>query len=334
MAILDLDQFQNPEFQGYVENVPPQREFILSRHLPQKTTKDIDFTYNVVNGVYAPMAAITGFNAAAPLVDKKQLEKVYGQVAKIQTSFRLDEREILRFTKPRDDEERDMALDYVYASTDELVQGVYSTEEFMRAQVLYNGVLKYDDYQNDIHLNIDFGIPSENKIDVTKPWSDPTSTPLTDIQAALERYRDANNQQSPKETHLNRVTLQYLLRNEQIRNQFYGNNNVAQLMTRENVNSVFAALDFPPIVVNDDVVPVKNKDGEYENVKLLADNKVVFLGEGLGNTMIGPVAEKNYETGIFVQTEVKRNPPQEAVQVGETAFPALVRPQSIVILSV
>lgn len=334
MPVLDLEQFQNPEFQGYVENVPERREYILSKHLPVKTTKDRQFSYNVVNGVYAKMASITGFNASAPLRDKKQLERVYGEIAKIQDSFLLEEDEMFRFAKPRDDEERDGVIEYVYENTDDLVEAVRSTEEFMRAQALYNGALQYDDYKNDVHLSVDFGVPSDNKMTVTKAWSDPTSTPLTDIQAALEQYREANNQQDPIEMHLNRVTLQYLLRNEQIRNQLYGNNNVQQLMTRADIDAVFAALDFPPIVVNNDVVVLEDENLQPVTRKLLSDNKVVFLGTGLGNTMVGPTAEKNWESGIFVKTKITEDPPAEQVRVGETAFPALVRPQSIVILSV
>jgi hypothetical protein len=328
---LHLEEFQGEEFQGYVENVPAAREYILSAFLPEKPTKDINFAYNVINGKYAQAASITGFNASAPLRDKKSLEKAFGSVAKVQHGFRLDENEILRFNRPRDDEEKAQAVDYVYDETDDLITGVRDIEEFMRAQVLYNGVLVYDDDENDIHLNVDFGVPVENKLSVTVAWSDPTSTPLDDIQTGVKQYMAANKRKKPKVMHMTSTTEANLLRNEQIKNQVYGNATDKRLLTKTDLQNVFTALGLPPYAINDDVVDLYGQ-GE---VQLLEDNKVVFLGEGLGKTFVGPTVEKNFETGIYVVPEIKEtNPPSQSVFVGETVFPALQRPQSIVIMNV
>jgi hypothetical protein len=328
---LHLEEFQGEEFQGYVENVPASREYLLSTFLPVKTTKDINFAYNVINGKYAQAASITGFNASAPLRDKKSLEKAFGSVAKVQHGFRLDENEILRFNRPRDEEEKAQAVDYVYDETDDLIQGVRDIEEFMRAQVLYNGVLVYDDEENDIHLNVDFDIPAENKLTVTTAWSDPTSTPLDDIQNAVNQYQASNKRKKPVVMHITSTTEAYLLKNDQIKNQVYGNPTDKRLLTKDDLRNVFTALGLPPYAINDDVVDLYGQ-GE---VQLLEDNKVVFLGEDLGKTFVGPTVEKNFETGIYVVPEIKEtNPPSQSVFVGETVFPALQRPQSIVIMDV
>lgn len=328
---LHLDEFQGEEFQGYVENVPPAREYKLRRFLPNKPIKDINFAYNVINGKYAQAASITGFNAGAPLRDKKGLEKAYGSVAKVQSSFRLDEEEILRFNLPRDEEEKQQAIDYVYDITDDLITGVYDIEEFLRAQAVYSGRIVYEDPDNDIQLNITFDVPTENKLAVTKPWSDPTSTPLKDIQVAVKQFMKTNNRKKPVIMHMTSATEANLLQNEQIKNQVYGNPTDKRLLMKSDLQNVFTALGLPPYEINDDVV---NLYGRGE-VQLLEDNKVVFLGEGLGNTYIGPTVEKNYQSGIYVVPEIKEtNPPSQTVYVGETVFPALVRPQSIVHLSV
>lgn len=328
---LHLSEFQGEEFQGYVENVPPAKEYKLRRFLPNKPIKDINFAYNVINGKYAQAASITGFNASAPLRDKKQLEKAFGSVAKVQHGFRLDEEEILRFNRPRDDEEKNQAIEYVYDNTDDLINGVYDVEEFMRAQALYSGILKYDDEENDIHLNIDFGIPAENKLTVTTAWSDPTSKPLDDIQAAVKQFMTANQRKKPVVMHMTSATEANLLKNEQIKNQVYGNPTDKRLITKSDLQNVFTALGLPPYEIQDDVV---NLYGTGE-VALLEDNKVVLLGDRLGFTAIGPTVEKNFETGIYVVPEIKEtNPPMQSVYVGETVFPALQRPQSIVIMNV
>lgn len=328
---LHLDEFQGEEFQGYVENVPLAKDYKLRNVLPTKPIKDINFSYNVINGKYGRAASITGFNASAPLRDKKELEKAFGSVAKVQHGVRLDEEELLRFNRPRDDEEKNQAIDYVYDTTDDLIQGVYDTEEFLRAQAVYKGVLNYNDKENDVQVEVDFGIPAENKLTVTTAWSDPTSTPLADLQTAVNQYKAANKRQKPKVMHMTGATEANLLQNEQIRVQVYGTNNGQRLLTKNDIANVFTALGLPPYELNDDVVDIY---GEGE-VPLLEDNKVVLLGDDLGKTYIGPTVEKNYQSGIYTVTEIKEsNPPSQAVFIGETVFPGLSRPQSIVIMDV
>ncbi|MCP3026609.1 major capsid protein [Halobacillus sp. A5] len=328
---LHLKEFQGEEFQGYVENVPRAKDYLLRSILPNKNTKDINFSYGVINGKYGQAASITGFNASAPLRDKKQLEKAFGTVAKVQHGTRLDEEELLRFNRPRDEEEKAQAVDYVYDTTDDLIQGVYDIEEYMRAQAVYKGQLKYDDDENDIHIEVDYNIPSENKLTVTTAWSDSSSTPLSDIQAAVKQYKKANKNRKPVVMHMTSTTEANLLQNEQIRVQVYGTENGQRLLTKNDIQNVFSALGLPPYAINDDVVDLYG-DGE---VQLLEDDKVVLLGENLGRTYLGPTVEKDYQSGIYSVTEIKdSNPPSQAVFIGETVFPALAKPQSIVILDV
>ncbi|MCM3651325.1 major capsid protein [Metabacillus litoralis] len=328
---LHMDEFQGEEFQGYVENVPAARSYLLQRFLPNKTTKDIDFAYNVIDGKYGQAASITGFNATAPLRDKNGLAKAFGSVAKVQHGFRLDEKEILKFNRPRDNEEKSQAVDYVYDETDDLIQGVYDTEEWMRAQVLYNGALVYNDTVNDIQVNITFDIPAENKLNVTTAWSDPASKPLDDIQAGVNQFMETNQRRKPIVMHMTSVAEANLLKNTQIKNQVYGNPTDQRLLTKQDLQNVFSALGLPPYEINDDAVDLYGTGA----TQLLADNKVVLLGENLGNTFIGPTVEKNFESGIYVVPEIKEtNPPSQSVFVGETVFPALQRPKGIVHLTV
>ncbi|WP_025910669.1 major capsid protein [Priestia flexa] len=327
---LNLQEFLKEEFQGYVQNVPPQREYLLKSLLPNEPVYDIDFAYNVVNGEYAQAASITGFSATAPLRDKKQLSQAFGSVTKVQHAFRLDEREILKFNAPRHEAEKQQVIDYIYNNTDDLILGVDDLEEFMRAQVLYTGRLKYDDDENDIHIDVDFGIPAENKVSSTTPWSDSASTPLDDIAAAVQAYKASNQRKKPVVMHMTSATEAWLLRNEQIKAQVFGDPTDKRILTVNDVKNVFSALSLPPYQINDDVV---NLYGEGE-APLLEDGKVVLLGDALGKTYVGPTAENNFQPGKFVAPKVEMDPPQQSVRVGETVFPALQKPQAIVIMDV
>lgn len=326
---LHLDEFQREEFQGYVENVPPQKQYYLRSFLPNDTTYDTDFSYGVVNGKYARSASITGWNASAPLRDKQGLAVAYASVAKVQHSFRLDEKELIKFNRPRHDSERAKVIDYVYDETDDLIEGVYETEEYLRARAIYHGSLSYQ--EEDIVLDIDFNIPVENKLTATTDWSDfANARPLTDLQAAVKQFKKANKGKAPEIIHMSGQAEANLLQNTQIKNQLFGSPTDQRIVTPADVRNVFNALGLPPYQVTDEVVDIGNGDE-----RLLPENRIALLGQDLGNLMIGPTVENEYQPGLYVIPEIKEtNPPQQAVFVGESAFPAFKRPSAVVWLDV
>lgn len=324
---LHLAEFSREAFQGYIENLPPAKTRILERFMPIKPVYDIKFSYNVINGKYARTASITGFNAGAPLRTKQGLEKAFGEVAKVQHGFRLDEEELLRFNQPRSDEERQSVVEYIYDQTDELVEGVRDVEEWMRAQAIYTGKLQYN--ENDIKLDIDFGVPAGNKLKLvgSDAFSDHTnSQPLTVLQQMVQIYKNANKQKNPGEMHMSTAMLNDILANAQVKNHIYGSPTDARIVTRNQLQTLFESLGLPGFVINDDVV--ETNEGE---VRLLPERRIVFLPNGtLGNLYQGITVENNYKPGMYVVTEIKEtNPPMQAVYVGETIFPALAIPSAV-----
>jgi len=326
---LHLDEFQKPQFQGYIENLPPQREYVLRNVLPIEQTNDIQFAYNVINGEYAQTASITGWNASAPLRDNKQFQRAFSEVAKVQHGILLDEKTLLQYNRPRTEDEKNRAIESVYTHADDLSMGVDDIEEYLRAQAVYTGKVVYNDNENDIHIDIDFGVPEENNLSATTGWNNKGSEPLTDLQSAIAQFKSKNQRKNPVAIHMTSATFANLLVNEQIKLQIFGDNANTRLITKDDVNTVFNALGFPPIVINDDVV--LTDDGEQV---LLADNRVVLIGDDLGNTMVGPTVENNYVPGKFVEPQIFQNPPSQGIIVGEAVFPALRRPSSIVFLDV
>lgn len=327
--MLTLDQFAGEEFQGYVENVPAARNYLLSRFLPNDTVFDLKFAYNVINKVYTRTASITGFNANAPLRDKDGLSRAFGEVAKVQHGFKIDEEELLRFTNPRRDEERAKAIDYVYDQTDNLVQGVYDLEEWLRAQAIYKGALTYS--ENGVEINVDYGIPTENKMNATNAWSDvDLGSPLTDIQAIVDRFKAANGGKVPAEIHISGAVKSDLLKSKAVILQVYGDSDSRRLITNDDLNSVLNSLDLPTLIVQD--MEIDNGAG---NERLLPIRRIVALPSGeVGKTYLGPTIEKNFDSGIYVLPIVENKPPRQEVYVGETVFPAIKEPNAIVWMNV
>lgn len=327
--MLHLDEFQQAALKAYVENTPPAREYLLSRFLPDEDTDDLDFAFNIVNGKYGKAASITGWNAAAPLRDKKEIEKATASVTKVQHGERLDEKQLLNYRKPRSEAMQQRAVDYVYETTDDLSQGVDDIKEYMRAQALYTGGMSYHDDVNDIHVDFTLDLPAGNRITVTTPWADAAANPLKDLQAAVKQFQKENQRRKPATIHMTSATEALLLQNEAIRTQIFGSQNGGQLLTPGNIQAVFSALGLPSYEINDDVIEMES--GE---VPLLEDGKVVMLGNELGKTFIGPTVENDYEPGKFVQTVVKVDPPEQKIIMGEAVYPAVMRPQAILIMSV
>lgn len=329
MGILSLDQFKQPEFMGYVENRVLPRQYLLKAISATDTTYDLDFSYDVFTQTYAPSASITGWNSGAPLRDKQGLKTLTQEVAKIQHGFRLDEREQLKFTNPRVENERQRAIQRIYDQTDRLIEGVNDTEEWLRAQAVYNGVIVYN--KNDVQINVGFGLTA--KVTPTIAWSDrAASTPLDDLRVAIKAYKDANAGQAPRYMDISGDVMLDLTLNNQTRGALFGVNS-AMLPTREQVQGIITQIADAPITirVNDDVVSLEGA----APTRLLEARTVALLGDQPIITVQGPTIEKNFEPGIYVLPIVKEGPPpSEEVYVGESAFVAVQKPSQIYRLSV
>lgn len=326
---LHMEEFSKAALQGYIETMPPQREYKLKALMPEEDTYDIDFAYNVINGTYAQAASITGWNASAPLRDSKELAKAFGEVAKVQHGQRLDEKMLIKFNRPRAEAEKQQAIKYVYDLTDDLSVGVDDIEEYMRAQAIYRGGMSYHDNKNDVHIDFEFDLPAGNRRTVTTAWDAAGATPISDIQAAVRHYQSQNQRKKPVGMHLSSATEQFLLDSDQVRLQLFGPNQEGRMITAGDVQALLTRLGLPNYEINDDVVVTQ--DGEEA---LLPDRTVVLFGNDLGNTMVGITEENGYNPGKFVNTIVETNPPRQAIIIGKAIFPALKKPQSVVILSV
>lgn len=324
---LHLDEFQREEFQGYVESVPPAQTYPLARLFPDKTVFDIEFAYNILSDPGNQMASITAWDAGAPLRDKGTLARMTGEIGKMQHSYRLTEKELLQYNRPRMDEEQKQVVQAVYDNTDNLVYGTYDREEWLRAKATYEGTLTYS--ENGVDLDIDFLIPAENKIPVGVAWAEGVNV-LADLQLAVQQFKDANNGATPSEMHMTGRVESLLLQNSQIKAQVYGNSEDGRIVTSEQLRGVFSALSIPNYVVID-----RRVKGDAGMEDLMPNDRIVFVGDQLGRTLQGPTVENDYKPGVYVIPEIQEtNPPRQEVFVGKASFPALERPSAIVHLIV
>ncbi|MCY9513308.1 major capsid protein [Paenibacillus apiarius] len=329
MGILSLDQFKQPTFLGYVENRILPKQYLLKAISEFDVTYDMTFDYDVFTQTYAPSAAITGWNAGAPLRDKQGLKTLTQEIAKIQHGIRIDEREQLKFMNPRVNDERERAIKRIYDQTDRLIEGVNDTEEWIRAQAVYIGAIVYS--SNDVQIKVDFGLPSI--VTAATAWSNrAASNPLDDIRAAIQGFKDANGGQTPSYIDMSGSVLLDITLNEQVRGAIYGVNS-AMIPTRAQIESLIVQIADAPVQirVNDDQISL---DGAAAS-RLLPVRTVALLGEQPIVTVQGPTVEKEFNPGIYVVPKVDMGPPpQEEIYVGESAFVGVKKPSQIYRLSV
>lgn len=325
MGLLALEEFRKPQFLGYVENRLLPKEYLLKAVSDTDETYDLKFDYDVFTDTYAPSASITGWNSGAPLRDKQGFKTLTQEIAKIQHGVRIDEREQLMYQNPRVPEERSKAIKKVYDMTDRLIEGVYDTEEFMRAQALYKGRIEYT--SNGILLEVDFKLPAV--VTMTIPWSDrENATPLDDLRVMVAAYKKANGGQAPAYIDMSGAVLLDLELNAQMRGAIFGVNN-AMVPDQEQVQAQIRK------VANASGLTIRINDQEYspeggDVVRYMPERTVTIMGAKPIITVTGPTVEKDFATGIYVTPISKEGPPpSEEIYVGESAFVAVQRPNQV-----
>ena len=334
--VLEYEDFQQQTLTTFVENVQAPRSYPLAAVFPEESTDDIDFAYGIITQQYAKAASITGFNSSAPLRSQKELEKVTGELTKLQHALYLDEKDLYKYSNPRTPAERQRIIDRTLTSVGDLSIGVQDTKELLRAQVTYDGRIQYRDPVNKTGVDIVFERPAGNDISVTTPWTDKVnSTPLADLEAAMVQYKAENGQVAPTRLHITSAVESLLKGNEEIRTQVFGSTSGgSRRLTSEDVQGALTDLGLPRYAIDDNFTVMEGADGEDVMIKHLSDDKVVLFADTLGKTMIGPTKEKNWATGIFAKPIMMEDPEGEKVIVGEATFPAFQNQNSTVIVTI
>jgi hypothetical protein len=341
MALIELEEFQGPQFLGFVRNIPAPAPFLGSRWLPDRTVFDLEVEYIKAAQDRPVMAEIMGWDSEAPISPRPGLgETVRHELPPIKRKSRISEKEIIRFLSPRaGTPDRQTAIDAVYADTARLVRGVQARVEWMRMQALSEDTLTYD--EGGVEFSFDYGIDADFQFNVgTGPglstwWSDTaTSTPIADLQAMLATY-NAKHGFDWTTLVVSKQIIPYLLQNADMKDQIYGTAAPGRQLTNAEQQALFATLGLPNIVVYDAVVYQENDDGSITQHRPLDPKKGILLPEGqvpIGNTLWGPTAESraligtnlaSVAPGIFPIAYGKEDPPSEWVKVAAVSFPSM-----------
>ncbi len=349
MALWELDEFAGARFLGYVRGVPEDPAYRGAEWLPNQTTDDLAFEY--IKGVRnrPVMAHVMGFDSEAPIAGRPGLgERVQGELPPIKRKARISEKEIIRFLQPRTgSQDVRAAINSVYDLTDGLLGSVQARVEWLRLKALSEDTVVYN--EDGVIFQFDYGIDGRFQYnlptqtdgtgasigsDVGPAWSDTANaTPLVDLLFFQKRFRDATGY-NLGEFVISNQAWGYLLQNQSLRDLIRGVNAPSAILTRAEIEALFALYDLPVPTTYDVVLDREKPDGTIEQVRPLAADRGFLLptGGGVGNTLWGPTAESraligtnlaSQAPGIIAVTYATEEPPAEWIKAAAVAFPTM-----------
>ncbi|MBY0597365.1 major capsid protein [Bacillus bingmayongensis] len=339
MSIAHLEQFQPPSLKTTVEEVlhdtPPT---FADKVLPNVESFDTNFAFDVVKHT-KHIAGLIGYGSEPPVMDKDQVASKIGEVVKIGIKNIYSEEEILALNTPRHPSERESAVGKMLAKNVDIIGALQLRIALMKLEAVMKGEIKYEG--NGVKLNLDFGIPEENRIVLPNgnDWSNPEHDIIGDIEEWTYKYQDLNGE-FPDLIVISPEVTKLLRANNGIRAEVArmkgGTSGIPLYASNENIQKVFDEFNLPKLeFLKRRSITARNVyTGEDEQIEYALSNRIVFVKERAGECLYGPTVENNFNPGYCLQIYDRREP-IESVQKGVvSALPVITKPSLIMFADV
>lgn len=236
-------------------------------------------------------------------------------------------------------------VEKIFADQINLIKAAKIALERMRMELLTSGTITLA--SNGQSYNYDFGVPVDQKIDVTdladaKAWSNPDADIIKDIND----IKDAMKAKGVTLTRAvcNSSVINYFVKNNNIKNQIY-------VLAGGSISSIGSAKALQ-YVEQETGIMFYSYDNVYvdeagQATKYVADDTVTFIPDGtLGETHMGTTPEESdllatgianvsvVDNGIAVATYKTADPVNVEMKVSMVGMPSFERANEVVILDV
>jgi hypothetical protein len=346
MLIYDLADPQ--ELIGFTRGIQQELEentFVLSQFLPNDNIDDIEYRFVTGQLRDQDVARVRSWDVESPIGNRQGISRKMGELPPISKKMRVGEEERLRLRAlERGGGDVTAIVNAIYNDAANLARSVTGRVELFRGEALETGQIDID--EGGVAQTIDFERDSSMEptaLAGTARWLDyDDSSPITDLTTWLEAYSDLNGT-LPGLILTSRKVVNHLLRNDEIRTYLGSLAGTPALVTNDQLRSVFAAFDIPPIVTYDVSVRI---DGTQTRV--ISDDKVLFLPpatEPLGRTFWGTTAEAielaeaqqiatDQAPGLVSVVEKTFDPVSTWTKVAGIALPVLANPNLVLVADV
>jgi hypothetical protein len=328
-GITHLKEFQEPALRGLVdETVKDKVPSLGDRFLPNSEVYSTTFAYDIIKKSKY-IGAMIGYGAEPPVVDRDAVASRMGEIAKMGIKYIATEEELLALHQARSSGEKQAMIERLTLKGIDLVQAIQRRIDVIKMEALTKGKFEYN--KNGVKVSIDFGIPAEHKVALTAPnnWDDVNRDVIADLLGWVETY-EATNGKTPSVILMSREAQAKLLKNKVIITEA-GRPEGSTRVSQQELNEVLDGFGLPPIeIVTDRKVTVKDiYTGNDEVIEFMPANRIVMLSEGVGNFLLGPTVENNFQPGIVLQAYDKQEPIESVLRAVAAGFPAIEDPALI-----
>lgn len=331
MADIINDKNLNPTvLQTVIQNAESPKVRRLAAAFPEQPVFDKNAVYNVVSDTAIKAGSIIGFDAETPIKSKPQVEKRMAELTKIANAYFYTEEELLAYNKPRSTEEQQQVILDAMKSIVNLDEGIEDTKELLRANYVYKGKFDYEDPKSKVKIEFDLDLPDGSKREGAALDS-ADSNPLQELLEQLDAYKENNGMATPDFMVMNSRTLAKIKRNPNVVLQVYGQDGAQKLLRNSDLFELFTELGLPTLEIDDNYTVIEGVT-EDRKVQHMPDNTVVMHAANLGQTLIGPAVESDYQPTKYVVNIKTQDAPNAKTIVGQVTIPVLKNVNGISIL--
>lgn len=346
MALI-YDLADPQELLGFTRGVQQELEtnqFVLSQFLPNDNIDDIEYRFTSGSLQDQNAAVVRAWDTESPIGNRQGIARKMGELPPISKKMAVGEEERLRLRQLERNGDATEIVNAIYNDAANLARSVSARIEMFRGEALETGQIAID--ENGVVQTIDFARDPAMEpaaLAGVDKWDDyADSDPIANLTAWVEAYVDLNGT-APALGLTSRKIINHLLRNDKVRTHLGSLAGTPALVTNDQLRSVLAAFDLPPLVPYDVSVRV---DGAQTRV--ISDDKVILLPpatEPLGRTFLGTTAEAielagaaqiatDQAPGMVSVVEKTFDPVKTWTKVAAIALPVLVNPNLTLVADV
>lgn len=322
-----LDSFNQETLLGLVdESVRNATPTLGDQFLPNRNVYSTNFAYDVIKNSQH-IAAMIGYGAEPPVVDRDAVAKMHGEIAKMGLKYIATEEELLALNQARNNSEQSAMVDRLTVKGLDLVNAIQRRIAVAKMEAIAKGAFSYN--KNGVKVNVDFGVPAGHKVALTSPndWANADHDIMGDLLAWASTY-ETNTGRAPQAILVSREVFALIAKNNGIIVDA-GRPAGASRASQADIQAVLSDNGLPAItVVTERKVTVKDiYTGNDETIEYMPVNRVVFVSEGVGNFLLGPTVENNFQPGIFLDAYDNKEPIQSIFRAVAAGFPAIEAPE-------
>lgn len=254
-------------------------------------------------------ADFVSMDSSLPLKRRDSLSGATGDIVKSGMELWLNEKQLTELdTMILQKVDKSDIIAKLFTDTPKVITGVYELMEKTFLEGLSTGYAVLDDTENvGTGIRLDYGYLTANKFPVTTVWSDPGSTPLTDIREVLKKAKSDGN--VVRYVYMDDATFDDFAKTDEVKQyfafslNFLGSNVPAP--TLDNINAALkkdSRYRFEIVIVDRTVINERN--GVQTVVTPWEEGKVIFTSAPqVGALVWARLAEMNRPVaGVSYQT--------------------------------